>query len=126
MLVDFFTYLGYENVKLIGDENQPKVILDDITSVNGFVKNKLYNFTNKQFGGEVVYTVNLRKLEDISLATIESILSTYERKKVYAIMSEEQLFYVRTEKFVPQFSVNEKRYFFTKFKPIFNRLRIGY
>lgn len=113
LIVEFFNYHGFTDIALIGDENQPKIILDDMKAVSGFVKNKIYNFTNKQFGGEVIYRVNLNEKEAEDSTFIKNIIYSAERKKVYRLkLSGQKMFYIRTEKYIPYFSNVESRFFF--------------
>lgn len=113
LLVDFFEYHNFKNVKLIGDENQPKIILDDMLSVSGFVRNKIYNFTNKQFGGEIIHSIDLNQFEKESHQHLKEIINSAERKRVYRLkIYNQQLFYVRTVENAPYFSNIESRYFF--------------
>lgn len=119
LLADFFIYHGFKNIKLIGDENQPKLIVDNL-SISGFVKNKIYHFTTKQFGGEIIYSVNLNEKEIESTEYLVKIIESAERKTVYRLVvdSIKNLFYVRTDKGAPYFSTSESRYYFDLEKAI--------
>jgi hypothetical protein len=97
---------------MIGDVNQPKLILDDMKVVCGFVKNNIYNFTNKQFGGDVIYQVNLDKKEVENTEFIHKIVYSADRKKVYRLSTDDNLFYIKTENLIPYFSNVDARYFF--------------
>lgn len=113
LIIEFFNYHGLKIEKLIGDENQPKIILSDFKSVSGFVKNKIYNFTTKQFGGEVIYSVNLAEKEKEDSVHLRKIIESSERKKVYRLkIYLSDMYYVKTENYVPYFSKIEARYYF--------------
>jgi hypothetical protein len=117
LLFDFFKYLGFQNVKLLGDENQPKIILDDMKAVSGFVKNKYYNFTDKPFGGNVVYTINLQEKEHENIDYVRTIIHQAERRIIYRLLVDNSsFFFCKIENNIPYFSNIDARYYFEKAK----------
>ncbi len=48
LLLSMFTSNGY-NAKLIGDINQPAIVIDEDWAVPGYVHNKTYHFCNKPY-----------------------------------------------------------------------------
>lgn len=82
-LLNFFELNGYENVKVIGNPNQPKVIIDDAYAISGFVQNRIYNFTTKPFGGEIVLSVNLNNPNDYSESLINQIIQDNEKREIF-------------------------------------------
>lgn len=82
-LLSFFEQKGYANVKVIGNPNQPKIIIDNEFAVSGFVKNRIYNFTTKPFGGEIVLSVNLNNPNEYSVQLINDTIDVNEKRKIY-------------------------------------------
>lgn len=82
-LLNFFEVKGYTNVKVLGNPNQPKIIIDDEFAISGFVKNRIYNFTTKPFGGEVILSVNLNNPSDYSPQAISDVIESSEKRKIY-------------------------------------------
>lgn len=115
LLLEFFTNRGFD-CKLLGNINQPKLVIDDTYAISGYVHNKLYHFTSKPFGGEVVYTVNLTFCEDVTKDKIASIIDSTSKRTIWKIVTTEGLYYVRTELNQPLFSPVGTRFFFDKLK----------
>lgn len=111
-LLMLFTNLGFD-VKLIGDKNQPKIVFADEFVISGFVKNRLYNFTTKPFGGDVIRIVNLNK-PNITKNEILDILKNNTQRRFFRLRTTEELFYIKTENKIPLFSFTDSRYFFYK------------
>lgn len=114
-LHNLFCNLGFD-VRLIGDHNQPKIIIDNSFAVSGFVKNRIFNFTTKPFGGEVIRSVNLNT-PNISKREIDILFSTNSQRPYYKIhLINTKLYYLKTENAEPLFSVSDSRFFFDKHK----------
>lgn len=119
MLICFFEGLGYE-VKLLGDRNQPKVIITIGSKsfvVSGYVKNKLYNFTTEPFGGTEVLTINLNDTSNIKREDIDNIFKNNKQRNYFTIrLKGSDIYYLKTEDNNILFSSTDKRYFFDKEK----------
>lgn len=93
LLKKFFTSRGF-NVTLIGDYNQPVVIVRDdsdvLFAVGGYVKNFMYHFTDIPFGGHSILSVNLNSdNDDITYDMIADIFEKNEQRNVYVLQHAE-------------------------------------
>lgn len=115
LLRKVFENLGYF-VELVGDKNQPKIVINRSFAVSGFVKNKIFNFTTKPFGGTIVKTISLLVDNPISKEDLEELFINTQKREIWKlfIRSEDgtQLFYIKTEDKIPYFSTWDNRYFF--------------
>ena len=112
-LKTFFKSFGFE-VKLIGDYNQPIIVINDDYAVSGFVQNRLYHFTTKPFGGNIVRTVNLNE-PDLTKSDLDDILSSNEQKRFWRLSvkcKNNLIYYLKTERGIPLFANNDSRYWF--------------
>lgn len=79
------------NVKLIGDKNQPAVIILNYLdrapfAIAGFVKNFKYNFTTKPFNGSITGTVYLTEFEvNVTRGTIVEMIERNEHREAYML-----------------------------------------
>lgn len=113
MLVDFFKTHDIE-VKLIGDKNKPKVIINGDNVLSGFVHNKKFIFTSKQFGGEAIYTINLHRTDFYTTQLINKLIETNNKTKVYRIVhNDNEKYYLKTIDDTPIFSNEDSRYYFS-------------
>lgn len=105
------------STKLIGDCNQPKIIINDMFAVSGYVHNRLYHFTSKPFGGEIVRTVNLHDV-DITASEIAKIFDSIEQRRFFRLVlkTDEKCFFLKTENSIPMFAFNDSRFWFDEQK----------
>lgn len=114
LLLKMFENLGF-SAKLIGNKNQPKIVIDDSWSISGYVHNKLYHFTTKPFNGEVVKTVSLTLRNPITREELDAIIASTQYRQVWKLSIEASIpamFYVKTENFTPIFAPSNCRFFF--------------
>lgn len=115
-LLNLFVTLGY-NTKLIGNQNQPKIIIDNSFAISGFIKNRIYNFTSKPFGGDIVHSINLNHHDVISREEVDQLIATCQKRQIWKVgLCEEKggktLYYVNTNEFIPYFAFDDCRFFF--------------
>lgn len=115
-LLKLFLNLGYD-AKLIGNRNQPKIIIDRNFAISGFIKNRIYNFTSKPFGGDIVHTINLNHHDAITRLEIDQLIASCEKRQIWKVgLCEEYcgktLYYVNTTEFIPYFAFDDCRFFF--------------
>ena len=88
LLKKFFTDRGFD-VELIGDQNQPAVIVKnfgELFAVGAHVKNFKYNFTNIPFNGHIVKSVDLNQEEELfSRQDLIEIIENTEQREVYVL-----------------------------------------
>jgi len=115
LLLKMFTENGFD-AKLIGNPNQPAIIIDGKYAIAGYVHNRMYHFTNKPFGGYEIHSVHLTENPSISRAKIEELIERSEKRKLYLIevlLGDHRLYFnnFRNENFY--FSDNDIRYYFS-------------
>lgn len=123
----FFESLGY-NVKIIGNRNQPKVIIDDSFAISGFVKNNEYLFTTKPFHGDVITSVNIYE-SDMTRLDVDRLIAMSEKRRLWKLLlvdhtSEESsynMFYSHTSNGISYFSDNDPKFFFNESDAISTR-----
>ena len=120
-LKSIFENAGYA-VKLIGDYNQPKIIINEQFAVSGYVQNRLYHFTTESFGGEVIRTINLNR-PDLSKTELAEIFANNIQRKFWrlALSNDNDCYFVKTEKNIPLFAFNDSRYWFDKQKALITK-----
>jgi hypothetical protein len=87
-LKDIFTEILDCYVTVIGDPNQPVIIVhynDSLFAIGGFVKNFVYNFTTKPYGGSIVRSINLND-PDLTKYELLEILRSNEQRQVYLVL----------------------------------------
>jgi hypothetical protein len=119
-LLQIFLKLGYD-AKLIGNRNQPKIIIDNSFAISGYVHNKLYHFTDKPFGGVEVRTINLNHEDPISREEVDNLINSSEKRQIWKVgLCEEKsgktFYYVNTRDKIPYFAFDDCRFFFDKTK----------
>lgn len=120
LLLQLFLDLGFD-AKLIGNRNQPKIIINNSFAISGYVHNKLYHFTTKPFGGEAVKTINLNHENPISRLEVDQLIATCQKRQIWKVgLCDEKdgytFYYVKTQDFVPYFAFDECRFFFDQEK----------
>ena len=122
-LLNVFRNLGYD-AKLVGNKNQPKIVINNDFAISGYVQNKLYHFTTKPFGGDIVQTISLNIFDPITKKDVDRLIEQTEKRKVWKIYVKQEdkkqnrLFYVKTDNFIPYFSTEDFRFFFDEQKVI--------
>lgn len=84
LLGEFFEANGFE-VKLLGDKNQPAIILNDSICVSGYVKNFDYNFTSKIYNGDVIHTIKLETQTNIDPKKVRECIKGSEHRNMFRI-----------------------------------------
>lgn len=115
-LLKLFIDLGF-NARLIGNPNQPKIIIDNSFAISGFVKNSLYNFTSKPFNGFIIETINIYS-NCLSRNDVLRLIESSEKRRLWKVAIiddnvDELQYYVKTEDDVAHFSLDDARFFFT-------------
>lgn len=115
LLLKMFTENGF-NAQLVGNPNQPAIVINGEFAVSGYVHNKLYHFTDKPFGGSEVHTVQLSENPIISKSKILELIESSESRKLYKIVVDfgnTDMFFnnYRNENFY--FSATDARYYFS-------------
>lgn len=110
-----FENLGYF-VELVGDKNQPKIVINKSFAISGFVKNKLFNFTSKPFGGTIVKTISLLVDNPLTREELDHLINSTEKREIWKIFVRledgTKMYYIKTEEKIPYFSTKDNRYFF--------------
>jgi hypothetical protein len=83
-LLSFFTLNGFD-VRLIGDEQKPAVIIDESIVLSCYVKNFDLFFTKEPFSDEVVKQFKLRHEPEVSSQEIREAIDCCQHRPVYKI-----------------------------------------
>ena len=114
-LLALFVSLGY-NAKLVGNPNQPKIIIDNNFAISGYVHNRLYHFVSKPFGGEIVRTISLTVDNPITREDVDALIASTEARPIWKLVVHNEegpnMYYTKTENFKPYFSTEDSRFFF--------------
>lgn len=115
-LVNFFTSNGFE-VRLVGDEQKPAVILNESIVLSCFVKNFDLFFTKEPFSDEIIKQFKLKHEPDATPQDIQDTIDTCNHRPVYKIkISNTDLYlvgynYLNSEDGIGRYPV------FAKFRP---------
>jgi hypothetical protein len=75
---------------IIGDRNQPFIVIKNYGSkpfgVQGYVHNFKYHFKNQAVDGDIIHTIDLNEKKPLNISTFIDIISKSEVRKVYRIV----------------------------------------
>ncbi|MBN2485656.1 MAG: hypothetical protein JXB34_06755 [Bacteroidales bacterium] len=74
------------NVRLVGDEQKPAVIMDESVVLSCYVKNFDLHFTKEPFSDEIVKTVKLKHDPEITRYEIQEVIESCKHRPVYRIL----------------------------------------
>jgi hypothetical protein len=83
-LLRFFTQHGYD-VRLVGDNQKPYIVLNDSVLLSCYVRNFDLHFTKGPESSEVLKTYSLKNEMDVSKMELTEILELGEHQSVYKI-----------------------------------------
>jgi hypothetical protein len=83
-LKKIFTINGY-NVRLIGDEQKPAVIMGEKMVVSCYVKNFDLHFTKEPFSDEIVQSFKLKHEPEVSKFEFEQVVDMCIHRPVYKV-----------------------------------------
>lgn len=74
------------NVRLVGDEQKPAVIMDESVVLSCYVKNFDLHFTKEPFSDEIVKTVKLKHEPEITRYEIQEVIELCKHRPVFRIL----------------------------------------
>lgn len=74
------------NVRLVGDEQKPAVIMDESVVLSCYVKNFDLHFTQEPFSDEIVKTVKLKHEPEITRYELQETIELCKHRPVYRIL----------------------------------------
>jgi hypothetical protein len=74
------------NVRLVGDEQKPAVIMDESVVLSCYVKNFDLHFTQEPFSDEIVKTVKLKHDPEITRQELQEVIESCKHRPVYRIV----------------------------------------
>ncbi len=74
------------NVRLVGDDQKPAVIMDESVVLSCYVKNFDLHFTKEPFSDEIVRTVKLKHDPEITLLEIQEVIEQCRHRPVFRIL----------------------------------------
>jgi hypothetical protein len=83
-LLSFFLTNGF-NVRIVGDEQKPAVILDETSVLSCYVKNFDLFFTKAPFSDEVVRQFKLKHDPEVTSFEIQEVIDLCQHRPVYKI-----------------------------------------
>lgn len=83
-LLSFFISNGF-NVRIVGDEQKPAVILDETSVLSCYVKNFDLFFTKAPFSDEIVRQFKLKHDPDVTSLDIQEAIDMCQHRPVYKI-----------------------------------------
>lgn len=83
-LLSFFISNGF-NVRIVGDEQKPAIILDESSVLSCYVKNFDLFFTRAPFSDEVVRQFKLKHDPEVSSLEIQEAIDMCQHRPVYKI-----------------------------------------
>lgn len=73
------------NVRLVGDDQKPAVIMDESVVLSCYVKNFDLHFTKEPFSDEIVRTVKLKHEPEITRLEIQEVIELCKHRPVFRI-----------------------------------------
>lgn len=83
-LLSFFMTNGF-NVRIVGDEQKPAIILDETSVLSCYVKNFDLFFTKAPFSDEVVRQFKLKHDPEVTPGEIQEVIDLCQHRPVYKI-----------------------------------------
>lgn len=83
-LLHFFMSNGF-NVRIVGDEQKPAIILDETSVLSCYVKNFDLFFTRAPFSDEVVRQFKLKHEPEVTPSEIQEVIDICQHRPVYKI-----------------------------------------
>lgn len=83
-LKNLFVVNGID-VRLVGDEQKPAVIMDEHVVISCYVKNFDLHFTREPFSDEIVKTVKLKHEPEITRLELQEVIETCKHRPVYRV-----------------------------------------
>jgi hypothetical protein len=74
------------NVRLVGDDQKPAVIMDESVVLSCYVKNFDLHFTQEPFSDEIVKTVKLKHDPEITRLELQEVIELCKHRPVYRIV----------------------------------------
>jgi len=74
------------NVRLVGDEQKPAVIMDESVVLSCYVKNFDLHFTQEPFSDEIVKTVKLKHDPEITRQELQEVIESCKHRPVFRIV----------------------------------------
>lgn len=74
------------NVRLVGDEQKPAVIMNESVVLSCYVKNFDLHFTQEPFSDEIVKTVKLKHDPEITRQELQEVIESCKHRPVYRIV----------------------------------------
>lgn len=74
------------NVRLVGDEQKPAVIMDESVVLSCYVKNFDLHFTQEPFSDTIVKTVKLKHEPEITRQELQDVIEACKHRPVYRIV----------------------------------------
>ncbi|NJO69312.1 MAG: hypothetical protein HC830_08580 [Bacteroidetes bacterium] len=83
-LLSFFISNGF-NIRIVGDEQKPAIILDETSVLSCYVKNFDLFFTKAPFSDEIVRQFKLKHEPDVTPFDIQEAIELCQHRPVYKI-----------------------------------------
>lgn len=83
-LLRFFTMHGYD-VRLVGDEQKPAVVLNEMAVLSCYVKNFDLHFTKEPFSDEIVKSFKLKNEFEVSKLELQEAIELSVHRPVYKV-----------------------------------------
>lgn len=115
LLLAMFTTNGFD-AQLVGDLNQPAIVIEGKYAIAGYVHNKLYHFCDQAFGGTEIFTIQLSENPSISRAKILDLIEKSTVRKLYKIKSyfdQHSMWFANHRNGNIYFSPDDVRYYFS-------------
>jgi hypothetical protein len=74
------------NVRLVGDDQKPAVIMDESVVLSCYVKNFDLHFTQEPFSDEIVKTVKLKHDPEITRYELQEVIELCKHRPVFRIL----------------------------------------
>lgn len=83
-LINFFVSNGF-NVRIVGDDQKPAVILDETSVLSCYVKNFDLFFTKAPFSDEIVRQFKLKHDPEVTSLEIKEVIDSCQHRPVFRI-----------------------------------------
>ena len=82
------------NVRLVGDDQKPAVIMDESVVLSCYVKNFDLHFTKEPFSDEIVTTVKLKHEPEITRVELQETIEQCKHRPVFRVLLKETNLYL--------------------------------
>lgn len=82
------------NIRLVGDDQKPAVIMDEAVVLSCYVKNFDLHFTKEPFSDDIIKTIKLKHEPEVTRLELQEVIELCKHRPVYRVMLKDTELYL--------------------------------